>query len=423
MTYFTYFDEFITEELLSNLELTEAAKEGVFKDNYYLRDHLQIPYIHDVLAKPVTQDKIIDFTGLFIDQHNEQLSTSGPVKMFTFGGKDVEFFYQLFGVTSQDMLNMYDKVVEETYFGTISKHISGWVKHAPHKILITAILIDALQNGYDDIVECCEYIWAFCEYPILYKKFWPYGVKADVMDSTIEHLGAKYKIVQNKMKNLKELLKFHATTSVNSQASRLKTGADNTYIDFFQRIRNQMKNSFLNIAREYKKNNDENKTTHTRGGTFNDGTVADQEGITSNMTQVIDATINKFISGGINGQMVGIAANGSQVDKSNLTGYLNQIWAVKTNRMPKFIEDIITAYYNKNPTNNGLGNNEFLNFGLSLFRSLGSNDPINQEIKSILDMWMDNIIEISKYYTRPGTISAYTRAVYNYVVLMIMHYN
>ena len=427
MSYLMYFDEFYDnarKELIDNSTLiTEAEKEGVFKDNYYLRDHLQIPFVHDTLAKSVTQEKIIEFTGEFIDSHMKQLSTPGPVLPFTFNDTHTKFFYDLFGVTAQDLLDMYNKVVEETYYGSISKFITGWITNAPHKILIVCILIDAIQNNYNDMIECCEYIYVFCEYPMIYHHFWPGGVKEDVMNYTMEHLGSKYKFIQKKMKTLQELLKYHANVSVEAMKERLRTGADNTYFDFMYRMRNQINNSFRNIMNEYKKNYENNKTLHQKKSQFDDGSLADQEGHTTNIGQTVENTINKFISNGINSTMVKIAAENSQVDKSNLTGYINQIWSVKENRMYRFVEDIITAYFNKNPTSTNIGGSEFLRFGLSLFRSLNSKDPLNQEIRSILDFWMFDIIDIRKSYSNEGTIISYTRAVFNYVILMIVHYN
>lgn len=427
MSYFLYFDEFyeaaVSDIMNEAMMITEAEKEGVFKNNYCLRDNLQLPYVHNVLAKDVTKEKIIEFVGKFMEDHTKQLSTPGPVYSFTFSTKEAEFFYTMFNVNAQMLLDLYAKVSEETYYGKISKIFTGWIQNAPHKLLITAILVDALQNNYEDIVECCKYIWAFSEYPILFSKSWPLGVQPDVMNYTIEHLGSKFKIVQKKMQTLKDLIYYHADVSVTAHADRLKTGADNTYFDFMYRMRNQMKNSLQNIAREYYVNSKKNNTLHQKDSTFDDGSLADQEGHTTNMGQIIENTYNKFITNGINSTMVKIAADNCQVDKGNLTGYINQIWAVKDNKLYSFIENVITIYFTKNPTNSGITGGEFVNFGLSLYRSLGTKEKMYQDLRSILDYWMFNIIDIRKTYSNTGTITAYTRAIFNYIILMIMHYN
>lgn len=429
--YFDYFNEFLTEGFMRSSDeaddqdmFSEAAKEGVFKDGYIFRDQLQIPHVHDKLSTESVQERIIEFTGMFIDTHQKELSTTGPVHFFPFGDTETKFLYELFGIDGKGIIDIYHKVVEDTYYGKISKFLSGLVESAPHKILLTAVLMDALQNNYPDIVECCEYLWAFSEYPLIYRKFWEFGVKPDVMAYTMENLGSKYKFIQKKMNNVKDLLKYHANISVAAMTDRLKTGADNVYLDFAYRIRNQIKNSFRNISREYYDNNEHNRTLHQRGSTFDDGSIADQEGHTTNMAQIIDNTVDKFVVRGINNGIAKAAAEANQVDSSNLIGYLNQIRSNSPNKIPEFVEAVITAYFEKNPTNDGVGNAEFANFGIALYRSLGSSkDKIYQTIKQILNFWLFDIVHIEKSYSNKGTIINYTRAIFNYMIFMIMSYN
>lgn len=432
--YMDFFEEYVHESkiemfryFLENAiafeeEGQNEGKEGVYKINYYLRDHLQIPYVSKLLAKTKTQDAIVEFTGQFMDNHVTQLRTAGPVHSFTFGANETSFLYDTFGITGDQIITMFNEMVTETYYGKISKFIQGWVNNAPHKILLTAILIEALQKGYEDIITCCEYLWAFCEYPLVYREFWSTGVKEDLMNYTIEHLGTKYKV--KKVSNLQALLKYDAHSSVESQKDRLMTGADHTYADFMQRMRNQIKNTFKNIARAYYDNDKNNATQHTKAAQFDDGTNADQEGHTTNIAQVVDSTINRFSTSEVNRSFAGIAADGSQVDKDNLIGYLNQIMTTKNNRLYKFLENVITIFFNQNPASNSVGSNEFVNFGLRLYRSIStSKDEMYQEIRAILNYWMFDIINITQFYQREGTIINYTRAIFNYMIFMINYYN
>lgn len=429
MSWIDYSDEYINEAYdemdrfyTEASEYLEAAKEGVFKDNFYFRDHLQIPIISKFLAKEKVRDDIVIFVAKFLDEHSTQLSTPGPIYMFTFDEKETSVLYSIFNISADTILNMYNEMVKETYYGKISSFITGWIENTPHKILITSMLIEALQKGYNDIIECCEYLLAFTEYPILFRDSWQFGVKEDVMKYTIEHLGNKFKIKE--MKNLQEFLKYDTHTSVVAHEARLKTGADNEYIDFIYRVRNQMKNKFKNIARAYYINAKNNASQHTKESMFDDGSIADQEGTTTLMATIIDNITAKFTTGDINNSMAKIVADNAQVDKDNLIGYLRQIWASKNNRIGKLIEDIITAYFEKNPTSSELVSSEFIVFGLALYRSIGtSKNPLYMEIKDILNYWMNDIINIKQFYTREGTTINYTRAIFNYVILMINYYN
>ena len=98
--------------------------------------------------------------------------------------------------------------------------------------------------------------------------------------------------------------------------------------------------------------------------------------------------------------------------------------ADKNNKLYKFIEDVITYYFTKNPTDTSLGSGEFVNFALAMYRSIGtSKDELLKEIRTILNIWMFDIINIQEIYHREATIINYTRAIYNYVILMINYYN
>lgn len=425
LDYDIYMEDYFKDaynEMIDYLSEAGKSKEGVYKESYVFRDKLQKVYITPILKKTSIQDAIIAYVGKFIDDHYKELSTSGPVYSFTYTEKDAKFLYDTFNIDSNKILELYDEMVKEAFFGKISKFFTGWVQNAPYKILITSILIDALQNNYENIVICCEYLWAFCEYAVNYRQFWRIGVKEDVMKYTIEHLGSKFKVTQ--MKNLKELLYYDAHSSVEYMSDRLKEGADNVYTDFMQRMRNQIKNKFENISKKYYDNIQINATQHNQDSMFDDGNISDQEGHISNIAQNVNNTVNKFISSNINSAMAKAVAEMSQVDKDNVASYLQKIMADKNNKLYKFIEDVITYYFTKNPTDTSLGSGEFVNFALAMYRSIGtSKDELLKEIRTILNIWMFDIINIQEIYHREATIINYTRAIYNYVILMINYYN
>lgn len=406
-------------------EEEKEVSNAVYKINYYFKKNLQEKYITPILEKRRNRDLIMDFTAKFIDDHHTALSAPGPMYSFTFGKPETSFFYNLFNLTEDMILDIYANVIKETYYGKISSTINGFIVNAPHKLLITGMLVDAFQHEYDDIVECCEYLWSFCEYPILFKKFWSIGVNEEVMKYTIEHLPGKFKIINKKLTTLQALLKYDSNTAIAPYKEPMKTdGADHLYINLVRSIRNQIKATFKNIARLYYDNAEKNNTQHQSVSEFDDGTMADQEGINSNISQIVEKTCTKFASKEVNGAIVKACAEMSQVDKGNLTGYISQIFSVKNNKVSKFVENIITAYFTKNPSQTEIDSSEFINYGLAMYRSIGtSKDPLFSEIKLILNYWMNDIIQIRESYSREATIINYTRAIYNYFILMIKHYN
>lgn len=421
INYLSFMEEY-QEELDNEMNEYFEAKEGVYKDNFYFRDHLQVPYISKELSKSKTRDAIVELVNKFLDEHVDQLSTSGPVYTFTFADKETKILYELFNITPEKIIEIYNNVVAETYFGDIDQSFTGWVKQAPHKILLNAILIESLQHGYDDMIECVKWMYAFTEYPILYRKYWSLGVKKELMDYTIEHLSSKYKITN--MKNIQDLLFYHSNKVITSKDDVIKVGMDNVYLDLIRLIRNQFNNNLKNISRAYYANDKLGVTLHTKDSQFDDGTLTDQEGHSTNTARAVDNTINKFAVSEINSSLVKLVADATDTDKETVTTFLNQIMKEKSNKLYRFVEDIITSYFNRNPTNTSLGSSEFLNFGLALYRSIGtSKDSMYIEIKTILLYWMNEIISIRKIYSSEGTCSLYTRAIFNYFIFAIHSYN
>ena len=407
---------------LSPYEIYEEDREGVYKTNFYMRDNLQIPIVQPILATQKNRDSIVDFVGKYLDSHADQLSTTGPVYIVTFRDKETKVLYDMFGTDGDKLYAIYNEMVNVTYNGKISKFYTGLLTHAPHKILLTAMLAEAYAKKYDDIITCCELMYAFTEYPIIYRKFWKIGVKEEVMNYTIEHLGAKYKAKQ--MKNILELLKYDAHAAVSFFSDKMADCADNVYNDLMQRMRNQIQSKMRNIARAYFKNVENNAAQHANVTEFDDGEIAEQEGHNSNMSTIIDKTNAKLAYGEINKGMVRIVAEKNQVDRSNIEGMISSIQSTKNNRIDKFAEDVITLYFVKNPSAVSLSASEFLNFGLSLYRSIGmSKDKMMVELKDIMNLWMDDIINIRSMYQREATVINYRRAIYDYFILMINYYN
>lgn len=403
-------------------QFDEAGRDDVYKENYYFQDNLQIPFVKQVLTSQKNRDAIIDFVGRFIDEHMKQLTTSGPVYIFTFADKETAFLYKLFNVNADQLITMYTEMVNATYNGEISKFFTGWVKNAPHKLLLTAMIAESVQSGYNDIIECCEYMYAFTEYPIIYRNYWKIGVNEEVMNYTIEHLGAKFKIRQ--LKNLMALLKYDSTKAVEFYKGQMNPCPDNVYMDMMYRIRNQINSKFRNISRAYFKNIEKNAAQHANVTEFDDGQLADQEGHATTVSSIIDKTVSKFASGEVNKGIVRLVANKNQTDRSNLEGMIGNIFTTKNNRVQKFVENIITAYFNKYPDRDNLMSTEFLNYGLALYRSIGtSKDELFVEMKEILNMWMNDIIHIADMYQREPTRIAYRRSIFDYIIFMINYYN
>lgn len=412
-------------EATEDIEFQEPeSPEDPSKFTFYLRDNLQIPIIKDKLKEKRIQQSIIEFVGKFIDENSSKLSTTGPTYMIAFLDNQTKFFYDLFGTTKQDIVKLMNEMKKVAYPNPLkSDNVLINVKGTPHKLLFISILIDAIQNNYQDIIETCRYLFAFTDYGILFRRYWKYDVKEEVMTYTIENLPSnKYKA--KKLNNILALCKYDSSSCIDFFTPRLAKGYDQAYIDFANRIRTQFNNTFKNIAKFYYKNNDENKAIVTQDTHYDDGKLAEIEGQQQIMGLAVDKALNGFMSTALNEQIIKVISQAGELDSAQLMNFLNQILNDKRNRLERLIEAIIGSYFQYNPTASTLSGGEFINFGIGLYKSIAtSKKELYIEIRKILDIWIDEIIDIKKYFKGSTTISNYSRGIFNYIVMMINHYN
>jgi hypothetical protein len=109
---------------------------------------------------------------------------------------------------------------------------------------------------------------------------------------------------------------------------------------------------------------------HSQSDQMDDGKFVDNEGTTTNIAAVSDNIYNKFLVNDVNVAMAGAAANASDINKDNLVGYLNKIYADKKNRLNKFTENVVYLFMtNEKYIGSNIDSKEFIEFGLALYRS------------------------------------------------------
>ena len=402
------------------LNITETP-EDPSKFTFYLRDNLQIPFIKDKLKEKRIQQSIIDFIGKFLDDNASSLSTPGPTYMIPFLDPQTKFFFDLFGVDKPKIVTM----IKE--FGKIAfpdeKEALINIKGFPHKLLFIAMLIEAIQNNYQDIVEACKYLFIFPDYGVLFRRYWRLGVKEEVMNYTIENLPSnKYKA--KKMNNILALMKYDTSKCIETHLPRLTKGYDQEYKYFADRVRTQINNTLKGISRKYFDNVNDNKAMIIQKDKFDDGKRAEIEGQQQIMGQAVDKALNGFMSTALNATVIKMISQAGELDASQLTNFLNQILNDKRNRLEVLIESILGAYFQYNPSANTISGGEFVNFGIGLYKSIAtSKKELYMTIKKILNIWIDEIIDIKKYFKGSTTISNYSRGIFNYIIIMINHYN
>jgi len=433
------YDSYLYEHFMleAEQELEKEKKQKANKKvNFYLRDNLQVPFISPILKVRSNRDKLVDFTGDFIDKNSEKLFAMGPMYNVPFYEREINFLSELFNIeigkvaqkendkvsNDSQLMNIIKGMFRETYGWTTIPHT---IRVSPHKVLLCGILIDALQNGYDEVIACCEYLIGLAEYPLFHKKYLSpkFDVRKDVMQYTIEHLPIRFRI--KKVKNILELIKYDVWRSLKTHKPRLLRGDDMEWVEFINRVRNAFNSTYKKIAQMYHANAEKDVTIFTTDGKLEDGSLVDKGGHGTNMSSIIENTYTQFISSSIHMAIIPALAEEAKIPPENLTNSINTVFTTKNNKLHRVIEIIITSYFVKTPTASGVGTADFLSFGLQLFRqSSNSKNPLYIELKDIInELWVKSILDLPNKYSSQGTINNYARAIFRYIVFMIKHHN
>lgn len=428
MLYYSWYKDFMEADdndfLINDEEETPEDDKPSGNLTYYLRDHVQIPIVREKLKQQSVKNQIISWVGKFLDENATKLATTGPVYIIPFLDDKANFFYILFDTTRDEITTHMNAMKGVAFTDPIKdKDALINVKNSPHKILFTAILIEALQNNYEDIIECCRFLFAFTDYAIIYRSYWRFGVKEEVMNYTIENLPSN-KFLAKKLNNILELLKYQSNKALECYTKRLMTGADRYYIDFTGGVRTRINNTFRNIAHFYYDNNDNNLAQIVQKTHYDDGKLVEMEGQHQIISAAVEKSLNGFMTKEVEQKIVRVISQGGELDPGTLTTFLNQIINDKRNKLERFVESLITAFFQAKPIATTVNSAEFVNFGIGLYRSIStSKKELYMDLKNILNFWINDIIDIKKYFKGSTTISNYSRGIFNYIVLMINHYN
>jgi len=419
------YSEYMLEHLEdSDLMFYTAFEEKVeIKANYYFQENL-MPLIESALT-PKGVDSLIDFVSRFLDDHFDQLNTAGPVYNITFTDKDSAFFYQMIGKSKDEILEMFDEMVAQTYSGeNVNKVFRIYTTRViPHILIFIAMLIWGINHQDNDVVECCQYLVVFSIYPILFRRYWKYRVRPDLMDYTIERLSNKNII--KKGDTVQDWLRHHGQTSVNNFRTRLVNPVpDGIYLDFALRVRSQINSALQVLSNAYYSNYAKDASQHITDSRYDDGNLVEQENQNAKAAYLAENIAIKMRSNQANQQFSNLVADAAKVSVDKMVNHINTILLHEESRLVKLIENILILFYKSKPLDDNLGSDVFLEFGLGLYKSISSSkDPLRKEITAIMDYWVHTILNLQQEYsTRPASVKAYRRALYNYMIYMIRYY-
>lgn len=393
-------------------DFMESADSHIIVEEIY-------PKIQDVLSTPQGDRKFKMLVGKYMDRNIDKLHTPGPLYLIPFGDTDKKEFFDLFDLTSKEVVGVVNKVIKglnsNSDFKLLRNNPIFWVFYC----CIRYYHIRKDQKGLNTSLA----IYALSVYPSVFSLFFKHGADEGVMQYTIDNLTDQF------------LIKRHGHifgalfVSINNSYTFLKQfmndGSDLEIIRFIQRIRNDQKSMIKNICNKYMENYEKGLRVSLTKDSNSEIPINDD---TQNKTSTVEFVTQKvalpMLTDGVNMTRAGNCAKIAGVSISEVRFYISKILTDKNSQSIKeFIESILFMYlYDANKTKEEINSKEFLLWSSELFRKTNSNNANIKKIKDTLNNWSEDI-GIHEKFRRESSRVCYKKAIFFYFILSIQTYN
>ena len=376
--------------------------------------------ITTTLQEPANDRKYKRFISEFIDRNIEKLTTSGPVYLIVFGDDDQKNYFELFGITKEEIVESMVALTKGTGVQSDFKYLR---QNPIFVILYFCIRYYTKKNDQKGLNSSLS-LYSLAVYWSIYTKYFPHGVIEPVMQFTIDNLTDKFLIKKSKhifgtlVESIQRSYKFHK--------SRILQGGDDDVVAFIQRIRNDQNSLIKKVANEYMKNYREGNAVRTRNDDYDpDNPILDAiENATTAVQAQVDKVTLPIITDGVDLVFAEASAKMAGISVADCRLYLLKIIVQKNlNSLQNLIESILFLFiYEEKRTTRDIKSQYFLAWGASLFKKTNSKDENIKRINTILEKWAEESGIYDRFKREASRIN-YKKAIFFYIILSIQKYS
>lgn len=406
----------IVEQLY--LETTIDPGKNFFKDRIS-------PRVDNILSTNAGKQRFNQIVNAFIDRNITKLTKSGPCDMVAFTDRDHKALFDLFGfaytidtrprVTSPNEITALVKEFSKTEGISLK-----FFETNPSQVLLYYVIRYFTMNFDQKSLNSALSIYALCVYPLMFHKYFPYGVIEPFMQYTIDNLTDKFIIKKSKhvfgalMQSIQNSYEFHK--------KNFPKGNDAHMVAWVERIRNDQNSLFKKISNEYNKNYKEGNAARQSNEQFDrDTPIVDEiENATTVVQNLVQKVALPIIESGVDLLRAEAAAKMGGVSVSDCRHFLTNILISKNvTTMQTFIEAILFLYiYEDKKTERDIRSQYFLAWAASLFKKTNSKNKNINTINTILNEWAEDSGVYKKFIREASRIN-YKKAIFYYVILCI----
>lgn len=373
--------------------------------------------IYNELERSVTPDKTRKFTQYvqqFMDKNSEVLSHNIPSKRLFFYPKDMEYPFNNFGITIDEI----EKTVEKIKQSKECWGIINQVNFPFNFLMINLIKYYEIKKDKNGLNVALMYITLY-QYSALHAKYFrKFLPNEDCMQFTYNRISDKYYF-----RKYQSVFKALFATTINNHASKanlLHSKNDMDILSYLLSLRNRLNNQLKVFVNEYMKDFNEKNYLKLQADSRDEENYYETTNISADIVNIVNSSYNKFSTTRIDPKMLRLACNIAKAEQSVMKLALENIKDNEMENIRILILSIIQLYiYNSKNSLREIGSQKFFTYMVSAYSKSNSKNDISLSIKKNLDKFLTQYCNRYSNTEREATKVNYRKALFIYFILLI----
>lgn len=342
-------------------------------------------------------------------------SSAGPSTRPTISPSDYNNLYNILGLSDSEI-----QAVLKRIKGNGGE--SGKFFNNPYNIaIVLTTRYFSLKKNKDMIDVSLTYLntsiyqWMFKKY---YKVFDP---NEAVMAYTLANLTQRFKI--KKYGTILATLTDITKTCYETHKTRIEEGTDLNIAKFINDVVSRMNSFMRKLANAYNENYKDQKYLQSEKEDFSDESYYEADNDSYAIERISNKVLTNLVVNGPDRKLIELAAKNSNVSVNVLqTSIMALVTENNRDDIKRVIECLLSLYLNNNPDKNAslkdIGTNKFYVYCIKIYRQSNTSNKNINEIKEILDKWIDDI-DLKKKVSTVGSLGNYRKAIFTFFIFTI----
>lgn len=371
------------------------------------------------LERTITPNKTRDFSiyvQKFMDKNSEILNHNIPSKRLFFYPKDMEYPFECFDLTVEEIEKTVDSVKRsKECFGVINQ-----VNFPFNFLMINLIRYYEIKNIKDGLHIALMYITLY-QYSTLHYKYFPkFLPNEDCMQYTYNRISDKYYF-----RKYQTIFKALFATTINNHDSMKKllhSKDDMDLLKYLLSLRNRLNNQMKSFTSEYQRDFQEKNYLKLQADSRDEENYYETSTMSGDIVTIVNKAFTKFNTSKIDPKLLRTACGISKAEASVMRTALENIKDNEMENVRLLILSMIQLYiYNNTNSLREVGSQKFFTYMVSAYSKSNSKNDISLNIKLTLDKFLTQYCNRYSNTEREATKVNYRKALYIYFVLLINH--